>query len=150
MICTRKQFFLTEILTLFPQFPILPSVSSIWLGLKSITLKCVFWGIYFFSIYYAVKQIYLLNRTPQACCIPTETLFIHFRLSSTITATVHLNKPTIFYLTFTFSLSLSLVGLWRWRLTVHHQGDHNPHGELHLSCWRLWETFSDPRSSSQR
>lgn len=83
--------------------------------------------------------------TPQASRISTET--IHFQLCVSnlklLLLCFPLRAKRLFF-------PLFVVGFWGWWLIVLHQGHHYPHGQLYLLCWWLWETVSDPHSSSER
>lgn len=41
------------------------------------------------------------------------------------------------------------TGFWRRRFPLHHQGNNYSHGQLHLSCLRLWRAVSDPHPSGE-
>lgn len=41
------------------------------------------------------------------------------------------------------------TGFWRWWKSVHHQGDHNSHGKLHLPRRRIWSAFPDTHLASE-
>lgn len=44
---------------------------------------------------------------------------------------------------------LAQAGLRRGRLPLHHQGDHHPHGQLHLPCLRPQAAVPDPRPAGE-
>lgn len=77
---------------------------------------------------------------------------VHFQLwtSSAFTAAPLQDNHRIFLCVIKVSVPLSLAGFRRWWFAVHHQGDYDPHGQLHVSRRWIWATFSNPHSSSER
>lgn len=138
-------------------FSVAPNDFNFWLRLMDIALKCAFLDycyVFHFLCYETCLSSHLhtvgllhshwnhssptLNSFNHQCCIVV-----------TSTTTITFSKSLrVFFIFFLFHF-LPLVGLWRWWLSVYHQGDHDPHGQLHLSCRWLRETFSDPHSSSE-